>query len=83
MTRATDNFFTPSEAGIGRCAEERRRCGKAAGKPDYGVLETTAQIFVSPPFYENFGKRLINSPKVYLADPGLACHLLGIETTAE
>jgi predicted AAA+ superfamily ATPase len=48
-----------------------------------GVLETTAQIFVVPPFYENFGKRLVKSPKLYLADPGLACHLLGIDTTAE
>jgi hypothetical protein len=47
------------------------------------VLETTAQIFVVPPFYENFGKRLIKSPKVYLADSGLACHLLGIDTTTE
>lgn len=48
-----------------------------------GVLETTAQIFVVPPFYENLGKRLIKSPKVYVADSGLACHLLGIDSTAE
>jgi hypothetical protein len=48
-----------------------------------GVLETTAQILVVPPFYENLGKRLIKAPKVYLADPGLACHLLGIDTAAE
>jgi predicted AAA+ superfamily ATPase len=48
-----------------------------------GVLETTAQILVVPPFYENLGKRLIKSPKVYIADSGLACHLLGIETAAE
>ena len=48
-----------------------------------GVLEATAQILVVPPFYENLGKRLIKSPKVYVADPGLACHLLGIETSAE
>jgi predicted AAA+ superfamily ATPase len=48
-----------------------------------GVLETTAQIFVVSPFYENFGKRLIKSPKVYLSDPGLACHLLGIDTMTE
>ena len=27
-----------------------------------------------PPFYHNFGKRLVKSPKVYLADSGLACH---------
>lgn len=48
-----------------------------------GVLETTAQVLIIPPFYENLGKRLIKSPKVYLADSGLACHLLGIESEAE
>ena len=47
------------------------------------VLETTAQILVVPPFYENLGKRLIKSPRVYLADSGLACHLLGIASEAE
>jgi predicted AAA+ superfamily ATPase len=47
------------------------------------VLETTAQILVVPPFYENVGKRLIKSPKIYYADAGLACHLLGIDTVAE
>jgi hypothetical protein len=48
-----------------------------------GVLETTAQILIVPPFYENLGKRLIKSPKIYVADSGLACHLLGIDTAAE
>jgi len=47
------------------------------------VLETTAQIIVVPPFYENLGKRLIKSPKIYLADSGLACHLAGIDSSAE
>ena len=48
-----------------------------------GVLETTAQILIIPPFYENLGKRLIKSPKLYLADSGLACHLLGVDSPAE
>jgi predicted AAA+ superfamily ATPase len=48
-----------------------------------GVLETTAQVLIVPPFYENLGKRLVKSPKVYLADSGLACHLLGIDTATE
>ena len=48
-----------------------------------GVLETTAQVLLVPPFYENLGKRLIKSPKVYVADSGLACHLLGIDTAGE
>jgi hypothetical protein len=47
------------------------------------VLEVTAQVLVVPPFYENLGKRLLKSSKVYLADSGLACHLLGIETERE
>lgn len=44
------------------------------------ILEVTGQILIVPPFYENFGKRLIKSPKVYFTDPGLVCHLLGIES---
>ena len=44
------------------------------------ILEVTSQIIVLPPFYENFGKRLIKSPKLYFHDSGLVCHLLGIET---
>jgi uncharacterized protein len=47
------------------------------------VLETTAQILVIPPFYENLGKRLLKSPKVYVADSGIACHLLGIDTESD
>jgi predicted AAA+ superfamily ATPase len=47
------------------------------------VLETTMQILVVPPYFENFGKRLIKSPKIYVADSGLACHLLNIDSAAD
>jgi uncharacterized protein len=47
------------------------------------VLEITGQIILVPPYFENFGKRLITSPKVYIGDSGLACHLLGVATPAE
>ena len=47
------------------------------------ILEMTAQIILLPPYFENAGKRLIKSPRLYVADSGLACHLLGIETEAE
>jgi uncharacterized protein len=47
------------------------------------VLETTGQLLMVPPFYDNFGKRLVKSPKAYIADSGLACHLLGIDSPAE
>jgi len=42
------------------------------------ILEITGQIILVPPFYENFGKRLVKSPKLYFTDSGLACHLLGV-----
>jgi predicted AAA+ superfamily ATPase len=48
-----------------------------------GVLEITGQVIVVPPYFENLGKRLVKSPKIYLADAGLACHLLGIESRRE
>lgn len=48
-----------------------------------GVLETTLQIALVPPFFENLGKRLIKSPKLYFLDSGLVCHLLGIASEAE
>lgn len=48
-----------------------------------GVLETTGQLLLVPPYFDNVGKRLVKSPKVYIADPGLACHLLGIDTAQE
>ena len=38
--------------------------------------------FISP-YLENFGKRLVKSQKLYLADSGLACNLLGISSQAE
>lgn len=47
------------------------------------VLWVTGQIFLIPPFYENLGKRLIKSPKLYLADSGFACFLLGIRSRRE
>lgn len=47
------------------------------------ILETTAQIITVPPFYANFGKRLVKTPKVFIGDPGLACHLLGIDNERE
>jgi predicted AAA+ superfamily ATPase len=47
------------------------------------ILEITGQVILVPSYFENFGKRLIKSPKVYWGDSGMACHLLGIQTQAE
>src|SRR5438270_720770 len=47
------------------------------------ILEMTGEIILVPPYFENFGKRLIKSPKVFWGDSGLACYLLGITSEQE
>jgi predicted AAA+ superfamily ATPase len=47
------------------------------------ILEATGIILLVQPYFNNLGKRIIKSPKLYVADSGLACHLLGIDTNAE
>jgi predicted AAA+ superfamily ATPase len=71
------------------------RCGQLLNKTDVAaplgvsvptvtswldVLETTGQILVVPPYFENFGKRLVKTPKLYFTDTGLLCSLLGIDS---
>ncbi len=47
------------------------------------ILELTSQIILVPPYFENLGKRLIKSPKIFWGDSGLACYLLGLSSTTE
>lgn len=71
------------------------RCGQTLNKTDLAtplgvsvpaitewlsILEITGQIILVPPFYENFGKRLVKAPKIYFVDSGLASHLLGLDS---
>lgn len=45
------------------------------------ILEAAFVVFRLEPYFENFGKRLVKSHKIYFYDTGLLCYLLGIETT--
>lgn len=60
----------------------------------FGVAHTTVRGYLSlltdtfvvrqlPPWTENIGKRVVKSPKVYVADSGLLHTLLGIEKPAD
>ncbi len=42
------------------------------------VLEASRMIYLLPPYYQNFGKRVTKSPKVYFLDCGLVTYLTGI-----
>lgn len=43
------------------------------------VLEASYIIKLLRPYYKNFNKRLVKSPKLYFLDTGLACFLLDIQ----
>src|SRR3989338_4053300 len=43
------------------------------------ILEASYLVCRLQPYFENFGKRLIKSPKLYFTDVGLIAYLLGIE----
>ena len=45
-----------------------------------GVLQASYVAGLVHPYYRNFRKRLIKTPKIYFNDTGLVCHLLGIQT---
>ena len=42
------------------------------------VLEAGYQVFLLYPFYQNLGKRLVKSPKMFFNDTALASYLLGL-----
>ena len=43
------------------------------------ALESSYLVFTHQPYFENIGKRLIKTPKIYFYDSGLLCYLLGIK----
>ena len=47
------------------------------------VLESSFIIFKLEPYFENYTKRLIKSPKIYFYDTGLASYLLGIKNAEQ
>ena len=47
------------------------------------VLEASYIIVILEPYYNNFNKRLVKSPKVYFLDTGLLCYLLRIKKVDE
>ena len=42
------------------------------------LLEQTFMVLILPPLLSNIGKRVVKSPKVYIADTGIIAALLGL-----
>jgi predicted AAA+ superfamily ATPase len=47
------------------------------------VLESTYIIKLLQPYYENYNKRVVKTPKLFFYDTGIVCSLLGIRNTKE
>lgn len=47
------------------------------------LLEASYIIFFLPPYFNNFGKRIVKSPKVYFYDTGLVSFLTGITSRSQ
>ena len=47
------------------------------------ILQSSFIIYLLPPHFKNFNKRVVKTPKLYFTDTGLACSLLGIRSENE
>lgn len=56
------------------------KCGitRATAQDWLSILESSFILFRIMPYYNNYGKQLVKSPKVYFYDTGLASSLMGI-----
>lgn len=45
------------------------------------ILDASYIIFLLQPYFKNYNKRITKTPKIYFYDTGLACSLLGIESS--
>ena len=54
-----------------------RQCGVSLPtiKAWIGILEASFLCLLLPPYFKNFGKRLMKTPKLYFVDPALVCAL--------
>ncbi len=60
-------------------------CGisQPTAKSWLSILESSYIIFLLPPYFENFNKRIIKSPKLYFYDTGFLSFLLGLRQKAD
>lgn len=75
----------------GRCGQLLNLSGLAAdcgishssARRWLSVLEASFVVALLRPHHENFGKRLVKSPKLYFLDTGLLCYLLQMRSPGE
>ena len=78
--RVFELFLSLSAAHHGQAfntAVLSRQCGVTVPtvKAWAGVLEASYLCLLLPPFFKNFGKRVVKMPKLYFIDPAVVCAL--------
>ena len=61
------------------------QCGisQPTAKSWLSILESSYILFQIAPYFENFSKRVVKSPKIYFYDTGLLSYLLGIREVSD
>lgn len=82
-TRQFQNFLGLCAARAGQLLNLSALANEAGisqptAKTWLSALESSYITFQLYPFYKNFSKRIVKTPKLYFYDPGLLCHLLKI-----
>lgn len=60
-------------------------CGisQPTAKSWLSALESSYILFLLPPYFENFSKRIVKTPKLYFYDTGLLCYLLKLDNAQQ
>lgn len=60
-------------------------CGisQPTAKSWLSLLESSYIVFLLQPYYQNFNKRVVKTPKLYFVDSGLLCYLLKVKTITQ
>lgn len=83
--RLFQNFLSLCAARAGQLLNMNalaNECGisQPTAKSWISVLESCYVVFTLQPFFDNFSKRIVKTPKLYFYDTGLLCYLLKIKT---
>ena len=80
-----ERFIRLLAGRVGQCLDKSSLAGDVGTSPRtianwLSILEASFLVYRLPPYFRNFGKRVIKSPKYYFIDTGLLCYLLGIRS---
>ena len=62
-----------------------KECGitQPTAKAWLSALESSYILFLLPPYFKNFSKRIVKTPKLYFYDTGLLCYLLKLDNAEQ